>query len=149
MLNLLQNNRELTDKQALFLEYYLENPNDPRGAATKAGYSDNSVKMVNKLIATLHDEILLRSAKRLAMATPKAVNKLIDAMDEDGTIPKGDIRLKAIESVLDRAGLTKKQDVTLTLGVSDNLANSPLFFIPSKASPSADSVSINPPTVNE
>jgi hypothetical protein len=48
-------------------------------------------------------------------------------MDEDGTIPKAETRLKAIESVLDRVGLAKKQQLDIT---SESAI--PLFILPEK-----------------
>jgi hypothetical protein len=61
------------------------------------------------------------------MAAPKAVSKLIEAMDEDGKIGKAAERLKAVESVLDRIGLAKKQQVEVT-----SVSAIPLFILPEK-----------------
>jgi hypothetical protein len=49
-------------------------------------------------------------------------------MDEDKSIPGADIRLKAVEGVLDRVGINKKQSIELS-GDKEQ----PIFFIPAKA----------------
>lgn len=124
---------DLTAQQELFLEYLFNDPECNRStvvAAEKAGYTRDYHW---NLVRTLKDEILRRSNEELAFQAPKAVSKLIDAMDEDGSIPKGDIRLKAVESVLDRVGLAKKQEMSVSVE-----SESPLFFIPAKANEASD-----------
>lgn len=120
--------KELTAKQELFLEYLFNDPEcfqNTLSAAKKAGYETVSH---STLVRALKDEIISRSADQLALQAPKAVSKLIDSMDEDGSVPRGDIRLKAIESVLDRIGIAKKQQVEVTSNDS-----TPIFFIPAKS----------------
>ncbi len=63
------------------------------------------------------------------MKAPKAVSRLVETLDEDGSIPKAETRLKAAQDVLDRVGIAKKQQVEIDTGNS-----SPLFFISSKES---------------
>ena len=41
----------------------------------------------------------------------KAATNLINALDEDGTTPKGDLRLKAAESLLNRIGIGSREIV--------------------------------------
>ncbi len=55
------------------------------------------------------------------------MSKLLETMDEDGTTPKADLRLRAVESVLDRIGLAKKQEMNISVE-----SESPLFIIPEK-----------------
>lgn len=117
----------LTPQQELFLEYLFNDPEcqkDTRKAAAAAGYDPT---YHSTLVSNLSDEILIRSNQELAMASPKAVGKLIEAMDEDGSTPKADIRLKAIDSVLDRSGIAKKQQMEFT-----NESSMPLFILPEK-----------------
>lgn len=117
-----------TPQQELFLEYLFNDPecdHSVKLAALKAGYSE---KYVYPLSRTMSDEILKRSNQKLSLEAPRAVSKLIGAMDEDGSTPKADIRLKAVESVLDRIGLAKKQEMSVSID-----SESPLFFIPSKS----------------
>lgn len=120
--------RELTEQQELFLEYLFNDPecaNDTMKACEKAGYIRQSHA---NLVRTLKDEIVKRAEEELARNAPKAVSGLIKAMNEDGSVPRGDIRLKAVESVLDRIGVAKKQQME----VSSN-DSTPIFFIPAKA----------------
>lgn len=121
---------DLNAQQELFLEYLFNDPecqNDTQLACTAAGYS---LDYHATLVRNLQDEILRRANNELARKTPKAVSKLIQMMDEDGSIPKADIRLKAVESLLDRVGLAKKQEMSISMDTE-----TPLFFIPAKVDP--------------
>lgn len=120
--------RELTAKQELFLEYLFHDPEcayNTRLACEKAGYSSPEHA---PLVRNLKDEILERSAEQLALQAPKAVSRLVNAMDEDKSIPGAELRLKAVEGVLDRVGISKKQQMELTTSEE----TSPIFFIPAK-----------------
>lgn len=120
--------KELNTQQELFLEYLFHDDEcmgNTRKAAEKAGYEYN---YCNVLVKNLSEEIVSRSQQYLASNAPKAVRKLVDAMDEDKSIPGADIRLKAVEGLLDRVGLSKKQQVEL----SGN-KEQPIFFIPAKS----------------
>lgn len=116
-----------TPQQELFLEYLFNDPECDRNtlkACVAAGYDRTFHRT---LVNRLQDEIIHRTNSELAMAAPTAVRKLINAMDEDGSIPKADIRLRAIESVMDRIGLAKKQQVEVT-----SVSAIPLFLLPEK-----------------
>lgn len=120
--------KELTAKQELFLEYLFNDPDcgfNTFTASQKAGYAkvDHA-----KLVRSLKDEILERSTEQLALTAPKAVSRLINAMDEDKSVPGAELRLKAVEGVLDRIGIAKKQQMELT----SSEETSPIFFIPAK-----------------
>jgi hypothetical protein len=118
---------DLTAQQELFLEYLFndaECARDTKKASAAAGYSR---EYHWTLVRQLKDEILKRTNEELAISAPKAMSKLLKAMDEDGTTPKADLRLKAVESILDRIGLAKKQELNISV---DN--ESPLFIIPEK-----------------
>lgn len=118
---------EINAQQELFLEYLFNDPEvqrDTLKACIAAGYDP---KTHRRLVRDLKDEILNRTNEELALNAPRAVKGLLDAMDEDGSIAKGDIRLKAVESVLDRVGLAKKQEMNISVENS-----SPLFIIPEK-----------------
>lgn len=119
--------KELTPQQDLFLEYLFNDPEcmrDTKKACVAAGYD---LSYHHLLVKRLHDEILERTNHELALGAPKAAYKLLAAMDEDGSVPKAAERLKAIESVLDRAGLAKKQQIEVT---SESAI--PLFILPEK-----------------
>lgn len=123
----MKNNKEFTAQQELFMEYLFNDPEcgrDTRRACEAAGYE---MSYHTSLVKLLQDEILQRTNNELAMAAPKASNKLIKAMDEDGTVPKAAERLRAVESVLDRIGIAKKQEIAVT---SESAI--PLFILPEK-----------------
>ena len=116
-----------TPQQELFLEYLFNDAEcnrDTKKACVAAGYDITSHSV---LVSRLQDEILERTNKELAMAAPSAVRKLVSAMDEDGSIPKAEVRLKAVESILDRIGLAKKQEISVT-----SVSAIPLFILPEK-----------------
>lgn len=120
--------KELTAKQELFLEYLFNDPEcefNTMLACKRAGYE--SVEH-SRVVRTLSEEIVKRSTEKLALTAPKAVSRLINAMDEDKSIPGAELRLKAVEGVLDRIGIAKKQQVE----VSSSEELSPIFFIPAK-----------------
>ena len=117
----------LTAQQGLFLEYLFndaECARDTKKACAAAGYSR---EYHWTLVRDLKDEILKRTNEELAISAPKAMSKLLETMDEDGTTPKADLRLRAVESVLDRIGLAKKQEMNISVE-----SESPLFIIPEK-----------------
>ncbi len=114
-------------KKELFLEYLFNDAEcmgSTRLAADAAGYDSTDH---SKLVRELKDEILKRTQEKLVLKAPKAAGQLIDMMEEDGSIPKADLRLKAVESLLDRVGVSKKQEMVVS--GSDT---TPLFFIPAK-----------------
>ena len=118
---------DLSPKEMLFLEYLFDDAEcmgNTKLAAQQAGYgaTDHS-----RLVRKMKDEILKRTQETLVASAPIAVGKLIDAMDEDGTTPKAAERMKAIEGVLDRCGVSRKQEM-----VFGTVENTPLFFIPAK-----------------
>ena len=117
----------LNAQQELFLDYLFNDPDCERNtilACEAAGYERSYHRV---LVARLQDEIIARTNTELAMAAPRAVHKLVTAMDEDGKTPKSELRLKAVESVMDRIGLAKKQQVEVT---SESAI--PLFILPEK-----------------
>lgn len=126
----------LNPKQELFLAYLFdrgsEHRGDPYGAAEAAGYSTRSVP---DLLRRLRDEIRNRTFDTLSGASIKAAMQVIDSLDEDGEVPKGDIRLKAAESILDRIGVGKQQSIDIT---SNDESISPLFILPAKAEVEVD-----------
>ena len=121
----------LNEQQMLFLSLLFDAGSPSRGNSLKscmeAGYS---VTYHAKLVRTLKDEIRERTHDQVAALGSKAIMGLEAAMDEDGSVPKGDIRLKAAESILDRMGVAKQQALDIT---SKDEALSPLFILPSKA----------------
>ena len=104
--------KELTTKQETFLSALFNNGGQVMAAIDKAGYSPDSRGW---LMRTVKDEIIDRAKNQLAGSSVKAINRLSEGLDADGTIPSGqmDIRMKAASEILDRAGISKKQEVNV------------------------------------
>ena len=102
--------RKLTNKQEKFLDELLSNGGHVKNAVAAAGYKEQSRSWLTR---SLRDEIIERTRSMLATNSVKAANRIIEGLDADGTIPLNqmDMRLKTAESVLDRVGLGKKQQV--------------------------------------
>ena len=105
--------RNLTDMQEKFLDVlYGEAQGNPLEAARLAGYSENSYP---KVIKNLKKEIIELAETHLSTHSAKAATRLITLLDEDGTTPQASIRLAAANSVLDRVGLTKKDQLDINM----------------------------------
>ena len=102
--------RKLTNKQEKFLHELLSNGGHVKNAVAAAGYKEQSRSWLTR---SLRDEIIERTRSMLATNSVKAANRIIEGLDADGTVPLNqmDMRLKTAESVLDRVGLGKKQQV--------------------------------------
>jgi hypothetical protein len=122
---------DLNEQQMLFLSLLFDAGSPSRGnslqSCIEAGYS---ATYHAKLVRTLKEEIRDRTHDQVASLGSKAIMGLEAAMNEDGSVPKGDIRLKASESVLDRMGIAKQQALDIT---SKDESLSPLFILPAKA----------------
>ena len=94
--------KELTIKQTTFVDELMANGGNISQAMKVAGYHDGSR---NWLIESVRDNIIERTKQELALNGPKAATRLVNTLDEDGTTPKGDLRLKAAESILNRIGI--------------------------------------------
>ena len=94
--------KELTTKQTTFVDELMSNGGNISQAMKVAGYHDVSS---NWLIESVRDNIIERTKQELALNGPKAATRLVNTLDEDGTTPKGDLRLKAAESILNRIGI--------------------------------------------
>ena len=102
--------RKLTNKQEKFLDELLSNGGHVKNAVAAAGYKEQSRSWLTR---SLRDEIIERTRSMLATNSVKAANRIIEGLDADGTVPLNqmEMRLKTAESVLDRVGLGKKQQV--------------------------------------
>ena len=100
--------RELTPQQEKFLELLFENGGQVTAAAIDAGYSRGSAAWLK---STLADEIIERTKSVLATNAFKAANRLIQTIDNP-TPERGDeLRLKAAESLLNRVGVAKQEQI--------------------------------------
>lgn len=88
---------------------------------------DISLRQGRKIQERNKNVILEMVNLELASMAPAAVKGMRDALTEDGSIPKAEIRLKAAEDVLDRVGASKK--VTSDLEVK---VETPVILMPAK-----------------
>ena len=105
--------RELTEKQKIFLDNLCINGGDVLHAVQIAGYSPKSRGW---LVRSLKSEIIEYSRNHLIGSSVKAVTRITEALDHDGTLPSSqmDTRLKAAGDILDRVGISKKQEIDHT-----------------------------------
>ena len=117
--------RNLTDMQEKFLDVLFgEAQGNPREAARIAGYSDHSYP---KVVRNLKKEITELAEPHLSTHSAKAANRLITLLDEDGTTPQASIRLAAANSILDRVGITKKDQLDINMKAMHGI-----FILPAK-----------------
>ena len=104
--------KELTTKQETFLSALFSNGGQVMAAIDTAGYSPDSRGW---LMRTVKDEIIDRAKNQLAGSSVKAISRLHEGLDADGTIPSGqmDIRMKAASEILARTGISKRQEVNV------------------------------------
>ena len=117
--------RNLTDMQEKFLDVlFAEAKGNPREAARLAGYSENSY---SKVIRNLKKEITELAETHLSTHSAQAANRLITLLDEDGTTPQASIRLAAANSILDRVGIVKKDQLDINMKALHGI-----FILPAK-----------------
>ena len=123
--------RNLTDMQEKFLDVlFAEARGNPREAARLAGYSENSY---SKVIRNLKKEITELAENHLSTHSAQAANRLIALLDEDGTTPQASIRLAAANSILDRVGIVKKDQLDINMKALHGI-----FILPAKDNPKKD-----------
>jgi hypothetical protein len=116
--------KELTDKQAAFLEALLgEARGNIRLAMDMAGYSKST--KTTEVVAPLKEEITERAGMMLAMNAPKAAFGIVDVLDDPSAMGARN-SISAAREVLDRSGLVKKEQVE----VSGNAGG--IFILPPK-----------------
>jgi terminase small subunit-like protein len=96
--------RQLTSKQAAFVEAYV-NGRNITGAAIDAGYSESTASQIGSaLLRVPHVQAAIHASVRhaLAMDAPMARRVLVELAQNPETHPK--IRLDAAKTLLDRAG---------------------------------------------
>ena len=117
--------RNLTDMQEVFLNaLFGEAKGNPREAARIAGYSDHSYP---KVVRNLKKEITELAENHLSIHSAKAATRLTALLDEDGTTPHSNIRLAAANSILDRVGLGKKDQLDVNMKAMHGI-----FILPAK-----------------
>lgn len=117
--------RKLTDKQQKFLDVLSTEANGDIKAALKiAGYEDTSYYAVVK---SLREEIVDCANTILAHSAPKAAQKLVQVLESDDPIPQVNAKLQAAQTLLDRVGVAKKENINVNHNVSGGI-----FLLPNK-----------------
>ena len=120
--------KSLTDTQEKFLDaLFGEAQGSPRRAGELAGYSEHSYP---KVLRNLKDEIVKRAENYLAIHSAKAVTKMVNMLDEDGTTPHASIRMEAAKQILDRIGIVKKDQLDINMNLKHGM-----FILPAKNEP--------------
>ena len=120
--------KSLTDSQEKFLDaLFGEARGNPKKAGELAGYSEHSYP---KVLRNLKQEIVSRAENYLAVHSAKAATKIVDMLEEDGTTPHANIRMEAAKQILDRIGITKKEQVDINMKAMHGL-----FILPPKEEP--------------
>ena len=121
---------DLSPKQELYLAYLFDGESETRGnslaSCEAAGYGRD---YHSALLRVLREDIKTRTIDALSSKASRAVMQIEASMDEDGSTPRGEVRLKAAESILDRMGAGKQQSMDIT---SKDESISPLFVLPAK-----------------
>jgi len=117
--------KNLTDTQEKFLDaLFGEAQGNPKRAGELAGYSEHSYP---KVLRNLKDEIVKRAENYLAIHSAKAVTKMVNMLDEDGTTPHASIRMEAAKQILDRIGIVKKDQLDINMNLKHGM-----FILPAK-----------------
>ena len=117
--------KNLTEKQESFLEnLFGEARGNPRQAAKLAGYDESGYQ---KVVKSLKQEIIERAEGVLATHSPKAVMGMVNALDDDGSIPGANTRLEAAKQILDRVGISKTERIDVNAKVQHGI-----FILPPK-----------------
>ncbi len=114
---------DIEERDLLFCEYLFE-----LGSVREACVElDIPLRTGRKIEARNRDKILDMVKTELASLSYKAVRTMGASMDDDGTTPKGELRLKGASEILDRIGASKS--VTSELEVK---TETPIILLPAK-----------------
>lgn len=121
--------RQLTDLQKAFLEaLFGEAKGDPVEAKKIAGYAQTI--STTEIIRSLKDEIIEQAKLVLALNSPRAAMELVGMMINPNQ-EAGTNKLKAIESILNRASVTEKESSS---DINLKVPQGGLFILPPKKS---------------
>jgi len=121
--------RELTDKQKLFLAVLFEEAEgDPLVAKRLAGYSDNVA--TSSVTASLVDEIAELTRKFIAQSSTKAAYAMFKVLGDKDMLGAKE-RMAAAKDIMDRAGFVKTERVEIA-------TTEPVFILPAKRSADED-----------
>lgn len=118
-------NRELTEKQELFLAVLFEEAEgDPLKAKKLAGYSANVP--TSQVTSALVDEIAELTRKFIAQSSTKAAYAMFKVLGDKDMLGAKE-RMAAAKDIMDRAGFVKTEKVEVS-------TKEPVFILPAKRS---------------
>lgn len=101
---------EIKAEHEIFMDAFIDT-GDLRQAAVQAGFEASHGRA---LFRKLRERIQNRLEDEMAIRQVKALHTIDDSMGAKAVDAKQDIRLRAAESVLDRAGMSRKQSLDVT-----------------------------------
>jgi len=120
----MNNKKELTTKQQVFLDNIVACNGNLKQAAELAGYAPGSYTTIAK---GLRKEIIEIAENIMASSAPQAALKVVEMVTSDNPLPQANIRLQAAQTLLDRVGLGKKDKLEVDVQGSQGL-----FILPAK-----------------
>lgn len=120
----MNNKKELTTKQQMFLDNIVSCNGNLKEAAELAGYAPGSYTTIAK---GLRKEIIEIAENIMASSAPQAALKVVEMVTSDNPLPQANIRLQAAQTLLDRVGLGKKDKLEVDVQGSQGL-----FILPAK-----------------
>ena len=120
----MNNKKELTTKQQIFLDNIVACNGNLKQAAEIAGYAPGSYTTIAK---SLRKEIIELAENIMASSAPQAALKVVEMVTSDNPLPQANIRLQAAQTLLDRVGLGKKDKLEVDVQGSQGL-----FILPAK-----------------
>ena len=120
-----KNHKEYTTLEKAFLEHLFNDAEgDIKKAMLLAGYGENN--STSQIVKQLSDEIIELSKAYLAGHAPKAILATLGVLDKPDALGAGN-RIKAANSILDRAGLAKPDD-----SIKVSIGSSGVIILPAK-----------------
>lgn len=120
----MNNKKELTTKQQMFLDNIVSCNGNLKQAAELAGYAPGSYTTIAK---GLRKEIIEIAENIMAASAPQAAMKVVEMVTSDNPVPQANVRLQAAQTLLDRVGLGKKDKLEVDVQGSQGL-----FILPAK-----------------
>ena len=121
----MNNKKELTTKQQMFLDNIVSCNGNLKEAAELAGYAPGSYTTIAK---GLRKEIIEIAENIMASSAPQAALKVVEMVTSDNPLPQANIRLQAAQTLLDRVGVAKKERLDVKVETPSGL-----FILPAKA----------------
>ena len=79
------------------------------------------------MVKSLRQEIIDTANTILAQSAPRAAQKLVQVLESDKPIPQVNAKLQAAQTLLDRVGVAKKENINVNHNVSGGI-----FLLPDK-----------------